>query len=103
SAMSATSTAAPIRTPTSSRGNWPTSGLAPSIAARTSRSFSASKARASAPPTGRPNSAQAHSLDKFSARADLVLRLGLEIAGVVSFAQLLVKRAAGAVDHSPAL
>src|SRR5215475_2560161 len=37
------------------------------------------------------------------ARADLVLRSGLEIAGAVSFVQLFFKRPAGAIDHSPAL
>src|SRR5262249_36412678 len=38
-----------------------------------------------------------------AAGVDLVLRLGLEIAGVVALAQLLFRRPAGAVDHSPAL
>jgi hypothetical protein len=36
-------------------------------------------------------------------RADLVLRFGLEIAGVMAFVQLFFRRPAGAVDHSPAL
>jgi len=37
------------------------------------------------------------------ARADLVLRFGLEIAGVMALVQLFVRRPAGAVDPSPAL
>ena len=37
------------------------------------------------------------------ARADLVLRFGLEIAGVMALVQLFFGRPAGAVDHSPAL
>src|SRR5262245_64225108 len=37
------------------------------------------------------------------ARLDLVLRFGLEIAGVMALAQLSFRRPAGAVDHSPAL
>ena len=37
------------------------------------------------------------------ARADLVLRSGLEIAGAVSFVQLFFKGPGGAIDHSPAL
>src|SRR5262245_54489737 len=37
------------------------------------------------------------------ARLDLVLRFGLEIAGVMALAQLFFRRTAGAVDHSPAL
>jgi hypothetical protein len=36
-------------------------------------------------------------------RADLVLRSGLEIAGVISFVQLFFERPADAIDHSPAL
>src|SRR5215831_6090273 len=36
-------------------------------------------------------------------RADLVLRFGLEIAGVVALVQLFFRRPTGAVDHSPAL
>jgi len=36
-------------------------------------------------------------------RADLVLRFGLEIAGVMALVQLFFRRPAGAVDHSPAL
>jgi hypothetical protein len=36
-------------------------------------------------------------------RADLVLRSGLEIAGVMALVQLFFRRSAGAVDHSPAL
>src|SRR2546421_8781408 len=37
------------------------------------------------------------------ARLDLVLRFGLEIAGVMALVQLCFRRPAGAVDHSPAL
>src|SRR4029077_103212 len=37
------------------------------------------------------------------ARADLVLRFGLEIAGIMALVQLFFRRPAGAVDHSPAL
>ena len=37
------------------------------------------------------------------ARADLVLRFGLEIAGIMALVQLFSRRPAGAVDHSPAL
>ena len=37
------------------------------------------------------------------ARADLVLRFGLEIAGIMSLMQLFFGRPTGAVDHSPAL
>ena len=37
------------------------------------------------------------------ARADLVLRFGLEIAGIMALVQLFFSRPAGAVDHSPAL
>ena len=37
------------------------------------------------------------------AGADLVLRFGLEIAGVMALVQLFFRRPAGAVDHSPAL
>ena len=40
---------------------------------------------------------------RLHARSDLVLRSGLEIAGVMSFVQLFFNRPAGAVDHSPAL
>jgi hypothetical protein len=39
----------------------------------------------------------------FPARADLVLRFGREITGVVALVQLSFRRPAGAVDHSPAL
>src|SRR5437870_5006851 len=35
--------------------------------------------------------------------ADLVLRFGLEIAGVVTFVQLARRVAPGAVDHAPTL
>jgi hypothetical protein len=37
------------------------------------------------------------------ARADLVLRFGLEITGVMALVQLSFRRPAGAIDHSPAL
>jgi hypothetical protein len=37
------------------------------------------------------------------ARADLVLRFGPEIAGIMSLVQLFFRRPAGAVDHSPTL
>src|SRR5215467_12230681 len=36
-------------------------------------------------------------------RSVLVLRFGLEIAGVMALVQLFFRRPAGAVDHSPAL
>src|SRR6202011_5317551 len=41
--------------------------------------------------------------DRQCARGDLVLRLGCEITGVMSFVQLFFKRPAGAVDHPHAL
>src|ERR1700693_2716057 len=41
--------------------------------------------------------------DGLPARADLVLRFGLEIAGVMALVQLLFRQPAGAGDHSPAL
>ena len=37
------------------------------------------------------------------ARANLVLRFGLEIVGIMALVQLFFRRPAGAVDHSPAL
>ncbi len=37
------------------------------------------------------------------ARADLVLRFGLEIASIMALVQLFFRRPACAVDHSPAL
>src|SRR5262249_58985731 len=46
---------------------------------------------------------QKRTYDGLPARADLVLRFGLEIAGVMALVQLFVRRPAGAVDPSPAL
>src|SRR5215469_2470740 len=60
--------------------------------------FSSLQARAS-----HPRSDSSGIATGLSSRPDLVLRFGLEIAGVVALVQLFFRRPTGAVDHSPAL
>src|SRR5262249_8363683 len=86
------------------RGDWPSGGSA------AKKRVMGSRPRMSAPgkAAGRIKLSHLEGLvrtaaDGLPARADLVLRFGLEIAGVMALVQLFFRRPAGAIDHSPAL